>query len=72
MIGKWSSSTAIREMVPSLAETPTGWLAISPRTGPINIAVIGSTQVEARDRFVEAARAWAALHDAPDPVFGRE
>jgi len=62
------TSTAIREMEPSLAPTPTGWMAISPRTAPINIAVMGATEDETRTLFAEAASAWAALHDAPESV----
>ena len=59
-----SIAIAIREMAPSAIRTPTGWLAISPRTAPINIAVVGATEDEARQRFADAAAAWAALHDA--------
>jgi hypothetical protein len=62
-----SPSVRILEMVPSLVRTPTGWLAISARTDPLNIAVVGGTEDEARDRFRESAKAWARLHDAPDP-----
>lgn len=62
------SAATIREMSPSVIRTPTAWLAISPRMAPINIAVIGATENEARRRFAESATAWALLHDAPDPA----
>jgi len=62
-----AAATQIREMVPSVIPTRSGWLALSPRLAPINIGVVGSTEDEARTRFSESADAWARLHDAPEP-----
>lgn len=61
------TSASIREMTPSLIQTPTGWLAISARTAPINIAVIGATEDDAETSFRESAAAWARLHESPEP-----
>lgn len=62
-----ATASRIRAMAPSLVRTPTGWLAISARTDPLNIAVVGGSEDEARNRFSESAEAWARLHHAPDP-----
>ncbi len=61
------STAEIRRMEPSLTQTPYGWLAISGRTAPLNIAVVGATPGEAQDRFRDSADAWARLHDVPEP-----
>lgn len=60
-------SASIRGMRPSVIETTTGWLALSPRMAPINIGVVGRTHDEAAARFCDSAEAWARLHEAPEP-----
>ncbi len=62
-----SVTATIREMEPSLLRSSNGWIALSPRTAPINIAVIGTTEDGAQARFRESAHAWASLHATPDP-----
>lgn len=59
-------TTSIRAMIPSVLPIRNGWLAISPRTAPINVAVKGTTEAEARELFRDSANAWARLHDIPD------
>lgn len=61
------TSAEIRQMEPSVTQTPYGWLAISPRTAPLSIAVVGATPDEATGLFCQSADAWARLHDAPEP-----
>jgi hypothetical protein len=58
-------------MQASLIPTPHGFLAISARTAPLNIAVAGGTSDEAQERFRESAEAWALLHEAPDPEWAK-
>jgi hypothetical protein len=67
-----TTAASIRTMQPTAIETPTGWMAISPRTAPLNIAVVGATADEATLRFRESAEAWARLHEAPDPAAPNE
>jgi hypothetical protein len=62
-----TTTASIRAMEPSVVETPTGWLALSPRMAPINIGVMGITREDAAAKFRESAEAWARLHDRPDP-----
>jgi hypothetical protein len=62
-----TTANAIRAMEPSIIRTPTGWLALSPRTAPLSIGVVGATADEARDRFRASSEAWANLREAPDP-----
>ena len=40
-----------------------GWLAVSERSAPIRIGVIGLSQEDARDKFRAEAREWGALLD---------
>lgn len=44
-----------------------GWLATTPPEHPMRIGVLGKDESDARRLFNEELRAWAALHDAPDP-----
>jgi hypothetical protein len=67
-----TTPSTIRAMRPSLIQTPTGWLALSPRLAPINIGVVAATEDEARTRFCESTEAWARLREAPEPDFYKE
>ena len=56
----------IMPCVPTLLETPAGYLATTPLDHPYRIGVVGVTPEEAEHRFVAALAAWEELHERAD------
>lgn len=48
-------------MTPTILETPTGWLAVSPLEYRLRIGVQGGTQAQAVANFDAAVAAWERL-----------
>jgi hypothetical protein len=48
---------------PNLLRVRRGWLALSPRSHPYRIGVLGNSEDEARRRFDIAVQAWKELHE---------
>lgn len=63
------TSQEILAATPVVRPARCGWLATTPPEHPFRIGVIGADEGEARVKFKDELRAWAALRDQPDPVF---
>lgn len=53
----------LRSCEPTIRQARVGWLATTPRDHPYRIGVVGTTEEEARRRFVAEFAAWEELHD---------
>jgi len=61
------TTEAILATEPRLIQTTYGrWLAVSQPGSQLRIGVIGETEEDARQRFVDEREAWRALHEQED------
>jgi hypothetical protein len=55
-------------MQPDLIQTPTGWLAVTPRNSRRNVGVLAADPDAARAKFAASWAAWERLKELPEPT----